>query len=1295
MAPAFGQESRMLGIFIPGPDLSKSGADAWAKSQLDPIEKARRKARKIEKSLTSVGKRPSDFDTRRFVRKVATAASVLEHKPVIGRTFLSDDDIPQFLQRKVNCSLTAAQVGALLDKVPEYSDPNKTSDWLLEHQPESRVVDAVFAVNLITSLGEAHNGVQTANRIRADLKDAALEAKVHKAARPKSAPNRVRPPVVGQCTTAFMRLLDSPSKKKTEPTISFGVAAKLLTKMKKTRPKSARGWGSRDARPSAYARDIAGWSIKAVKRPKSALPKRSAHARLNNLVAGAHIIDLGGPRRRTELPPAPLPSPVRMRDLPQKPLEAHDAGIAKLQAIALRHERHAIDRLDGCDIQDLASFVEKRFHVHLTKAEASAIQGLARDGVALQATLRELATIGCRRSPRVLLSGLLAAVPLAPGANESLVALGGDLAAKASQGSGHAQDRLEKLERACAWAARRIELYPDDESIAFGLKRLQKLVRAELERRHVTKKKVKTLRHTVSNKPADKPKLVRRESNLTKLKNQLNDAHERQAQQQVLSKFTENHRVREHQVFKDVQARSHRARATMNAAEFASMIHRDLASQAASAFAVAKSPVSQKDEDELHEERLHRMTRAGSPCSSGDEGSPQASPVKPVQKVTEVKAPSNPTTPRRRPSRRTSLPTTPSQRGPFGAVATQLAAEVINNCVRSFVYRCLRKKMARAQHEWKRWMEQRAHRMLARAARTWAAKARMRKRYLRVQAQLFDQSRSIIERLILRKVRKMRALKAGLTGAAYAMAVGSIFDKDPLSEEEAAVRLQKRFRAIDARARSMTLQHAREATRCIRVEVVKARGLRVADARRLNQADHHTFIGGAADPRCYVSAQLGNRGGFGPSNAGAPEEAKERIERQYDILLKRHQALDEQHVRDDGVEKRKYLDALDKLKESSEEKNREAIASRAANLSSVMDKACLLKMRRNTMPFWMPSIVRARDWGKFAAYPSRYPLFRAKTKVIQKTLDPTWNAQFDVHGVDPDSTVTFTVADVDDPTSPQSADDRDDFLGQVTVQLNALRHADFLAQMTYEAERRAKLKAKAGRRPSKTKTRLQADGALLVMDARARLGPNLVPVSKVVNEKVNHVAFDDVHVEATGAVYYRIWAAPRARSICGHLEVKVQRGFVVSFWKPVWACLAFNRLTLRDHRGDEHLRLDLPLRHLEAVEVHSPETAESIGDTFSLVLGGGKRHDLRVGDLGTPLRDVEHQAWVRRLRRCAPRIPTNEFADSACPFLEYTETRKNDGGVAARRASMQRRAVAPGKGVDPLAGLGDFLAMNG
>ena len=214
----------MLGIFIPGPDLSKVGCDAWAKSQVDPVEKARRKARKIEKSLTSVGKRPSDFDTRRFVRKVATAASVLEHKPVIGRTFLSDDDIPQFCRRKVNCTLTAAQVGAFLDKVPEYSDPNKT-DWLLEHQPESRVIGRGLCGQLDHVVGRSAQRRANGESYTADLRDAALEAKVHKAARPKSrrtasAAARRRPVHDGVHAVAGLAL-----QKKNESSMSFGVAA--------------------------------------------------------------------------------------------------------------------------------------------------------------------------------------------------------------------------------------------------------------------------------------------------------------------------------------------------------------------------------------------------------------------------------------------------------------------------------------------------------------------------------------------------------------------------------------------------------------------------------------------------------------------------------------------------------------------------------------------------------------------------------------------------------------------------------------------------------------------------------------------------------------------------------------------------------------------------------------------------------------------------------------------------------------------------------------------------------------
>jgi len=1280
----FGQESRLLGVSIPGPDLSRSAKDAWDTAGGDPIGRARRKAAMLEKALTTVGARPTDADARKAVLRVAKASAQLQRKPVIGRTFLMDDEAQKFLVRKVGCALTAAQVAAFLDKVPDYSDASKDDAWLTAERPVSRQVDAVFLTTLISALGEAHRGVILAKQRAADARDAGHEAQVHRASRPKSAPGRVRAPVSTD-TTAFWHL-----KPDTVP------------KKKVKRPRSAKGGWARDTRTLAYARDIAGWSILPIKRPRSALPKRSADARLNNLVAGAHIIDLG-PRKVGTVPLAPLNSPARPeKDAPQTTLEAHGAAIAKLQAVALRHEHGAVECLDGATIDALSYFVERRFHVRLTGAEARSVRGLARDGTALQATLRELATVGCRRSPRVLLSGLLSAMALAPGGGEALVALGGDLAAKASQGSIHATDRLEKIERATAWAARRAVLYEEErDRVAVGLRRLQRLVRAELDQRFKVRGRAQSLREAVKRKPATaRPSsapavrtLKKKESNLKKLRKELHKAHERKAQQQVLSKLTEAHARKEHKVFKELQARSQRIRATMHASQFASLLHAELARDAAAGFATSKTPVKEEEEDDLGK-RLAHLTTTGSPASSDGEedgGSPhRRRAIETGPEPSETPAP--PLTKSRRSSQRStrsSRSIRPAQ-GPFGVIATSLAAEVINNCVRGFVYRCLRKKMTRAQTEWQRWMEKRAHRMMARVVRDYLKRSRMRQEYLRVQSALLerDRSQSIIERCLMRKVRRMRALKAGLTGTAYAFD----FVAEPLADDEAAMRMQKRFRAIHARATSSSLQHAREQTRAIRVEVVKARGLRVADERHLNQhGGHASFIGGAADPRCYVSAQLGERGGFGPLNAGAPSEAKERIERQYDILAKRQKAIAPTHTK--CAEKREYLEALDKAKATADDKVKAALSAKADIIGDAIDRACLLKMRRNTLPFWIPPIIRARDWGNFASYPSRFPLFRAKTKAIAKTLDPTWNAAFDVHGVDPDSTVTFTVADIDEGR----AEDRDDFMGQVTIRLSALRHADFLAQMTYESERRTKEKNQSGWRNALTPktSRRQNDGALLLMDARARLGPNLVPVSDRSGDKVRHVAFDDIHIEATGAVYYRIWAAPRAKSCCGHLEVKVQRGFVVSFWKPVWACLAFGHLTLRDHRGDPAIRLDLDVRHIEEVDVHAPELGTGDGDTFSLVVAGGKTHCLRVGDLGAPFRDMEHQAWVRRLRRCAPRISTNEYADSACPLHEYVDTRRRDGGAAARRASLRRRAVAPGKGVDPLAGLGDFLAMNG
>ena len=46
---------------------------------------------------------------------------------MIGRTFLSDDDIPQFLQTEGELYPDGGAGRGFFDKVPEYSDPNKES----------------------------------------------------------------------------------------------------------------------------------------------------------------------------------------------------------------------------------------------------------------------------------------------------------------------------------------------------------------------------------------------------------------------------------------------------------------------------------------------------------------------------------------------------------------------------------------------------------------------------------------------------------------------------------------------------------------------------------------------------------------------------------------------------------------------------------------------------------------------------------------------------------------------------------------------------------------------------------------------------------------------------------------------------------------------------------------------------------------------------------------------------------------------------------------------------------------
>ena len=98
-----------------------------------------------------------------------------------------------------------------------------------------------------------------------------------------------------------------------------------------------------------------------------------------------------------------------MRDLPQKPLEAHDAGIAKLRR-SLCATSATPSTADGVTYK-IWPFI---MNVFTSPDQAE----LPRSGLAGTVSRPSYVEGHDRlpRSPRVLLSGLLAVVPLAPGA---------------------------------------------------------------------------------------------------------------------------------------------------------------------------------------------------------------------------------------------------------------------------------------------------------------------------------------------------------------------------------------------------------------------------------------------------------------------------------------------------------------------------------------------------------------------------------------------------------------------------------------------------------------------------------------------------------------------------------------------------------------------------------------------------------------------------------------------------------------------------------------------------------------
>jgi hypothetical protein len=128
------------------------------------------------------------------------------------------------------------------------------------------------------------------------------------------------------------------------------------------------------------------------------------------------------------------------------------------------------------------------------------------------------------------------------------------------------------------------------------------------------------------------------------------------------------------------------------------------------------------------------------------------------------------------------------------------------------------------------------------------------------------------------------------------------------------------------------------------------------------------------------------------------------------------------------------------------------------------------------------------------------------------------------------------------------------------------------------------------------------------------------------------------------------------------------RRSLITFWKPAWACLAFGRLRVYDHRGEAEPKLEIDMDHVDLVEVHKDHDE---GDSFVLQVAGAGLHHFRVADIGHPIRSLQYSNWVRRLRRAAPRIPTNEFVASEASFAEYLGHAVKDPVTRPRRSQIR------------------------
>ena len=509
---------------------------------------------------------------------------------------------------------------------------------------------------------------------------------------------------------------------------------------------------------------------------------------------------------------------------------------------------------------------------------------------------------------------------------------------------------------------------------------------------------------------------------------------------------------------------------------------------------------------------------------------------------------------------------------------TQEAACIITRAVATAACVSLRRRLSRGRTEWQGRLERRAEGNLKKAMGRWQKSRALTLRLASVTEEMRLEAQKVIERAIHRYIRKRRARVLYEARRRRRLIALRSANATPSERGTAASCIQAKARAIRVRFRSRELLAAREDVRVLRLDVLRASDVLVADSKK-----------GSSDPLCYVTAQLGPRGGYAPEGAGPSTVVRSQI------------------------------------------------ASAYASFKSP-DQTRL----------WLPPTIRARDYGKFEALPFGYLVFGGQTPCVDETLNPVWDTSFVVPGVDPESTIALTVVDID-------AVGKDDLLGQAVIDLKAiLRKADdrVLNSMTPghdeytvhppQKTRRSRLSFDANSDSPPSSRRI------LLADVGMDLGEQAIPV---LDTSRTQRQFEVIEAETTrGRVDYRIWVAPRSLSLASYLEERLARNSMVAFWKTSWCVLGFDQLLAFNSRGDAEPRFAVAVDHLDTVDVIK-ETDDDL--MFAFQVAGGIRHVFRVPEIGYPNQEQLLHAWVRRLRRASPRIPTNEFAPSDCSHVHY------------------------------------------